>query len=148
LLALLACVVALAACGSDHRVRQFEPTHAVTVSKAPQLVSMRRIDGATWETVIVRTDGSGDVGVFIGEMAGSGTKHRHFRLSASQLARLRLLIAHAELVRRTPDFHTVQPGVEYIVITQQKDFELAQGQVPRQLTGLVGVLNGLLDQHE
>jgi hypothetical protein len=39
---------------------------------------MRRTDGATWQTVIIRRDGTGDVGIFIGERAG--THHKTFRL--------------------------------------------------------------------
>jgi hypothetical protein len=75
---LLAVAVMLAGCGGSG-VHKSPPQHVVprppvARSHAPQLVSMRRTDGATWETVIVRSDGTGDVGVFIGERAG--THHR------------------------------------------------------------------------
>src|SRR5579884_109723 len=78
---LLALAVALTGCGASHKSAPARaPKRAVVTSRAPQLISMRRIDGATWQTVVIRTDGTGDVAIFIGEW--TGYKHRTFRLSS------------------------------------------------------------------
>jgi hypothetical protein len=64
--------VAVAGCGGSHKATQPPPTQKVAVSHAPQPVSMRGVDGATYETVVIRTDGAGVVGEFIGEWTGGG----------------------------------------------------------------------------
>lgn len=121
------------------------PTPTVATSHAPQLVSMRRTDGATWETVIVRSDGTGDVGVFIGEW--SGTHHRGFALEPGALSRLRVLVAGAARSPEPPGWGSSTPSAVYSIFAQRRYLETAQGHVPRRLAGLVGVLNGLIDRY-
>jgi hypothetical protein len=117
----------------------------VPASRAPQLVSMRRTNGATYQTVVIRTDGTGDVGIFIGEL--TGTHHRQFRLAAAELTRLKRLVGIAARTRRTPDFGAQTPSVEYIVFTRRSVLELAKGRVPENLSGLVDLLSGLIDRY-
>jgi hypothetical protein len=121
------------------------PKRSAPASRAPQLVSMRRINGATYQTVVIRTDGTGDVGIFIGELAGS--HHRQFRLASAQLTRLKHLVGTAARTRQTPNFGTQVPSVEYIVFTRQSVLELAKGHVPDNLSGLVDLLSGLIDRY-
>jgi hypothetical protein len=117
----------------------------VAASRAPQLISMRRIDGATWQTVVIHTDGTGDVGIFIGEW--TGFKHKSFRLGSGELARLERLVAVA---KRTPEkayFGLPAPSVVYIIYVQRHILQVGTGHEPRQLTPLTGMLGGLIDQY-
>jgi hypothetical protein len=146
---LLAVAVILAGCGGSG-VHKSPPQHVVprppvARSHAPQLVSMRRTDGATWETVIVRSDGTGDVGVFIGERAG--THHRDFELAPGALSRLRVLVAGAARGPQAPGWGSSTPSAVYSIFAQHRYLETARGHVPRRLAGLVGVLNGLIDHY-
>jgi hypothetical protein len=147
---LLALAVGLAGCGGSHRSappapKPSQPKRVVASSQAHQLVSMRRIDGATWQTVVIRTDGTGDVGIFIGEW--TGTKHKTFRVDARELARLDRLVAAAKRTPEKPYFGSPAPSIVYIVYVQRHVLQLAPGHEPRQLTGLTGMLSGLIDQY-
>ncbi len=107
---------------------------------------MRRTDGATWETVVIRSDGTGDVGIFIGEWAG--THHRQFQLGPGALARLRYLVVTAARSPEPPSWGSSTPTAVYYIFAQRRFLETAQGYVPRRLTGLLGVLNGLIDHND
>jgi hypothetical protein len=141
---LLALALALAGCGASHKSPQPPPNRLVAQSHAPQLISMRRIDGATWQTVAIRTDGTGDVGIFIGER--TGWARRQFRLGARELAELKRLVAIADRTRETPAFGS-NPSTEYIIYAPQRVLETAKGYIPRQLASLTGILSGLIDQY-
>jgi hypothetical protein len=138
-------VVVLAGCGGSHTTVHRLPQQTVPTSHAPQLVSMRRIDGATYETVVIRTDGSGDVGIFIGER--TGTHHQGFRLEAAELARLKRLAGLAARVRQTPPLGSSTPSVLYIVFVHGHVLQAARGHVPRQLAGLTSILSALIDRY-
>ena len=146
----IAIAIAIAGCGSSHTQSHLQPppqpppAHAVAASHAPQLVSMRRIDGATYETVMVRADGTGEVGEFIGEW--TGVVHQPFQVGARELGQLRHLVAIAERTRQTPAFGT-SPSTEYIIFTRGRVLETAKGRVPRRLVGLTGILSGLIDRY-
>jgi len=144
--AAIAVVVALAGCGGSHKTPQptTTTTRTVAVSHAPQLVSMRRVDGATYETVVIRTDGTGDVGQFIGEW--TGVVHEQFQVGSRELGQLRHLVAVAARTRRTPAFGT-SPSTEYIIFTRGHVLETAKGEVPRRLAGLTSILSGLIDRY-
>lgn len=145
---LLAISVALVGCGAAaHKSTPTlrSPKPVVAVSKAPELISMRRIDGATWQTVVIHTDGTGDVGIFIGEW--TGFKHKRFRLSAGELARLDRLVTVA---RRTPEkayYGMPAPSTVYIIYVQRHILQVGKGHEPHQLTPLTGMLGGLIDQY-
>ncbi len=158
---LLAVSVALAGCGGSHRPAPAPPkraappvtnrttapvtNRAVGNSHAPQLIEMRRIDGATWQTVIVRTDGTGDVGTFVGEWAG--TKHKGFRLGGRELGQLERLAAVAERTPEKPYFGTPAPSTVWIIYVQRHILQVGTGHEPRQLAPLTGILGGLIDQY-
>ncbi|MBV9607001.1 MAG: hypothetical protein JO027_17950 [Solirubrobacterales bacterium] len=144
---LLAAASALAGCGgSVHKSSPPpSPKPVVAASRAPQLIAMRRIDGATWQTVVVRTDGTGDVAIFIGERGGNTDKD--FRLGGRELGQLERLAAVA---RRTPEkayFGTPAPSTVYIIYVQRHILQVGTGHEPRQLRGLTGILSGLIDQY-
>jgi len=145
-LSLILLVITLAACGGSHKAPQAVPTHAGATPHAPQLVSMRRTDGATWETLVIRTDGTGDLGIFIGEW--SGTKHHEFRLALDELARLKRLVNAAERVPQLVDAGTSASSVTYVIFAPPRVFLTAKGHVPRQLAPLTATLSGLIDQQE
>jgi hypothetical protein len=136
--------VALGGCGAGHKPPQPPPPHNVATSRAPALVSMRRIDGATYETVVIRTDGTGEVGEFIGEW--TGVVHQQFEVGSRELGQLRHLVAIAAQTRHTPAFGT-SPSTEYIIFTPGHVLETAKGHVPRQLAGLTAILSGLIDRY-
>lgn len=144
---LLALSVAIAGCGGTAHKSTPPPrqNQVVSTSKAPELISMRRIDGATWQTVVINTDGTGDVGIFIGEW--TGFKHKRFRLSSGELARLDRLVTVA---RRTPEkayFGMPAPSTVYIIYVRRHILQVGKGHEPRQLTPLTGMLGGLIDQY-
>jgi hypothetical protein len=64
---------------------------------------MRRTKGATWQTVVVRTDGTGYVAIFIGELGGN-TEIHETRLAT---ARVR---ARAAATLREPGVGDVDRG--------------------------------------
>lgn len=146
--------MALAGCGASHS--QTHSTHSnqppllfgnkVPASRAPDLVSMRRIDGATYETVEIHTDGSGVVGVFIGEW--TGVVHQPFDLGAREMGQLRHLVAIADRVRRTPSLGSLTPSTEYMIFTAGHVLETAKGRVPPELAGLTGILSALINRYE
>jgi hypothetical protein len=106
---------------------------------------MRRTDGATWQTVIVRSDGTGDVGIFIGERAG--THHEAFRLPPDELARIEHLVAIANEVPEAAYYGTPAPSVTYTISAPRHVLQVATGHVPRRLTALTAILSRLIDQH-
>jgi hypothetical protein len=147
---LLALPVALAGCGGSHRSappapKSSSPPRVVAESHAPQLVSMRRTNGATWQTVVVRTDGTGYVAIFIGEWGGN--THKRFQLGGRELGQLQHLAA---IARQTPEkvyFGTPVPSTVYIIYVRRHILQVGTGHEPRQLTPLTGMLNRLIDQH-
>jgi hypothetical protein len=142
----VAVAVAVTGCGgADKFSPPPSPKPPVATSHGPQIVSMRRVDGATWETVVVRADGTVDVGVFIGEW--TGTHHHQFRVAAGQLGRLKRLVVNAARSRQPPGWGSSTPPAVYYIFAGQRFLETAQGYVPRRLTALVGILNGMIDRY-
>jgi hypothetical protein len=135
---------ALGGCGASHKPPQRPPSHEVATSRAAALVSMRRIDGATYETVVIRTDGTGEVGEFIGEW--TGVVHQPFQVGSRELGQLKHLVAVAAQTRGTPAFGT-SPSTEYIIFAPGHVLETAKGHVPRRLAGLTAILSGLIDRY-
>jgi len=152
--ALLAIAVALAGCGASHK-QPPRPTlttqttmlggNRVPASNSPDLISMRRIDGATYETVEIHADGTGNVGLFIGEW--SGVVHRGFALGSREMGQIRHLVAIANRVRRTPSLGSISPSTEYIIFTGGHVLETAKGRVPPELASLTGILSGLVNRY-
>lgn len=135
----------LAGCGGSSKSSPRHPrTSTVAVSQASQLVSMRRIDGATYETVVIRTDGTCQVGEFIGEW--TGVVHQPCRVSSRELDQLRRFVELAAHTDQTPAFG-MNPSTEYIIFTRGHVLETAEGHVPRELAGLTAMLSGLIDRY-
>jgi hypothetical protein len=141
----LSLVLAVAGCGAGHKAAPPPPKHKVAKVQAPQLVSMRRTNGATWQTVIIRTDGTADVGIFIGEW--SGTHHKTFRLPSDELAHIEHLVALAQRVPQAVYYGTPAPSITYTLYVRRHILQVAQGHEPRQVAGLTGILSRLIDQH-
>jgi hypothetical protein len=146
----LALSVALAGCGGSHRSappapRPPSPKRVVAESQAPQLVSMRRTNGATWQTVVVRTDGTGYVAIFIGERGGN--THKSFQLGGRELGQLEHLAAVAKQTPEKVYFGTPVPSTVYIIYVKRHILQVGTGHEPRQLTPLTGILDGLIDQY-
>jgi hypothetical protein len=144
---LLALPVALAGCGATVHTSPppTAPRHVVATSNAPQLVSMRRTNGATWQTVVVRTDGTGYVAIFIGEQGGN--THKNFELGGRELGQLEHLAAIANQTPEKPYFGTPAPSTVYIIYTRRHIIQVGTGHEPHQLTPLTGILDGLIDQY-
>jgi len=147
---LLALSVALAGCGGSHRSappapKPPSPKRAVAESRAPQLISMRRANGATWQTVVVRTDGTGYVAIFIGEWGGN--THKSFQLGGRELGQLQHLAAVANETPEKPYFGTPPPSIVYVIYVQRHIIQVGSGHEPRKLTPLTGLLSGLIDQY-
>ena len=118
----------------------------MATSNAPQLVSMRRTNGATWQTVVVRTDGTGYVNIFIGERGGN--THKSFQLGGRELGQLQHLAAIANETPEKPYFGTPVPSIVYIIYTRRHIIQVGSGgHEPHRLTPLTGILNGLIDQY-
>jgi hypothetical protein len=150
---LLALSAALAGCGGSHRSappapRPPAPKRAVAESRAPQLVSMRRTNGATWQTVVVRTDGTGYVDIFVGEVGGSNT-HKSFQLGGRELGQLQRLAALAKQTPEKPYFGNPPPSIVYVIYTGRHIIQVGSGagHEPRRLAPLTGLLSGLIDQY-
>ena len=105
---------------------------------------MRRINGATYRTVVVRTDGTGQVGEFIGEW--TGVVHQQFRVPSRELDQLRRFAEIAAHTHQTPPFGP-NPSTEYIIFMPGHVLETAKGSVPHRLDGLTGILSGLIDRY-
>jgi hypothetical protein len=148
---LVALPVALASCGSSHRsapppAPKSPPAQRVVAeSHAPQLVSMRRTNGATWQTVVVRTDGTGYVSIFVGELGGN--THKSFQLGGRELGQLQHLAAIANETPEKVYFGTPTPSTVYIIYVRHHILQVGTGHEPHQLTPLTGILNGLIDQY-
>ncbi len=147
---LLALSVVLAGCGGSHRTappapKPPAPKRAVAESRAPQLISMRRTNGATWQTVVVRTDGTGYVAIFIGERGGN--THKSFQLGGRELGQLQHLAALANETPEKPYFGTPPPSIVYVIYTRRHIIQVGSGHEPRRLTPLTGLLSGLIDQY-
>jgi len=117
----------------------------VAESQAPQLVQMRRTNGATWQTVVVRTDGTGYVAIFIGERGGN--THKSFQLGGRELGQLEHLAAIARETPEKPYFGTPAPSTVYIIYVRRHTIQVGTGHEPHQLTPLTGILSGLIDQY-
>lgn len=144
---LLALSLALAGCGGTvHKSSPpTPPRHVVATSNAPQLVQVRRTDGATWQTVVVRTDGTGYVAIFIGERGGN--THRDFQLGGRELGQLQHLAAIANQTPEKPYFGTPAPSIVYIIYTRRHTIQVGSGHEPHDLTPLTGIVDGLIDQY-
>lgn len=144
---LLALPFALAGCGATgHKSPPpVLPKPAAVESHAPQLVQMRRTNGATWQTVVVRTDGTGYVAIFIGERGGN--THKGFQLGGRELGQLEHLAAIAGETPEKPYFGTPTPSTVYIIYTRHHTIQVGTGHEPRRLTPLTGILSGLIDQY-
>ncbi len=121
------------------------PKPVVATSHAPQLVSMRRTNGATWQTVVVRTDGTGYVAIFIGERGGN--THKSFQLGGRELGQLEHLAAIGEQTPEKVYFGTPAPSTVYIIYVQRHIIQVGTGHEPRRLTPLTGMLSGLIGQY-
>jgi hypothetical protein len=142
--------LALAGCGGTHRTappapKPPAPKRAVAESRVPQLISMRRTNGATWQTVVVRTDGTGYVAIFIGERGGN--THKSFQLGGRELGQLQHLAALANETPEKPYFGTPPPSIVYVIYTRRHIIQVGSGHEPRRLTPLTGLLSGLIDQY-
>jgi hypothetical protein len=144
---LLALAVALAGCGSaGHKSPPApRPKAVVATSRAPQLISMRRTNGATWQTVVVRTDGTGYVAIFIGERGGN--THKSFQLGGRELGQLEHLAAIADETPQKVYFGTPAPSTVYIIYAKRHILQVGTGHEPRRLTPLTGILDGLIDRY-
>jgi hypothetical protein len=148
---LLALPLALAGCGASHRQaprpapKPPSPQRVVAESRAPQLVAMRRTNGATWQTVVVRTDGSGYVAIFIGELSGS--THKTFQLGGRELGQLQHLAAIAGETPEKAYFGTPAPSTVYIIYVRHHTLQVGTGHEPYRLTPLTGLLSGLIDRY-
>jgi hypothetical protein len=118
-----------------HRARRFVST------PANALVTMRRLSPKSlmWQTLFVRRDGSGVLTSLIGEI--SGAPQRPFRLSGTQLARLHHLVAAARPVRARS---SGSGDFLYTLSISGAPASSLEGQMPRQLSALVGYLGGLM----
>lgn len=148
---MLALVLALGGCGATaHKSAPPPPVlpkPAVATSNAPQLLQMRRTNGATWQTVVVRTDGTGYVNIFIGERGGN--THKSFQLGGRELGQLQHLAAIVNETPEKPYFGTPAPSIVYIIYTRRHTIQVGSGagHEPSNLTPLTGILNGLIDQY-
>lgn len=140
-------VAALAGCGAAaHKAAPPpRPKPVVATSRAPQLVAMRRTNGATWQTVVVRTDGTGYVDIFIGERGGN--THKTFSLGGRELGQLQHLAAIANETPEKPYFGTPAPSIVYVIYVKRHILQVGSGHEPRRLTPLTGILSGLIDQY-
>ena len=107
---------------------------------------MRRTNGATWQTVVVRTDGTGYVAIFVGEEGGSNT-HKSFQLGGRELGQLQRLAALANETPEKPYFGNPPPSIVYVIYTGRHIIQVGSGHEPRRLTPLTGLLSGLIDQY-
>lgn len=143
---LLALSVTLAGCGGTvHKPPPTPRKHVVATSNAPQLVQIRRTNGATWQTVVVRTDGTGYVAIFIGERGGN--THKNFQLGGRELGQLQHLAAIANETPEKPYFGTPAPSVVYIIYVRRRTLQVGTGHEPHQLTPLTRIVDGLIDQY-
>jgi hypothetical protein len=147
---LLALSFALAGCGASHRSappapKPPHPQRAVATSNAPQLVSVRRTNGATWQTVVVRTDGTGYVAIFIGERGGN--THKDFQLGGRELGQLQHLAAIANQTPEKVYFGTPAPSTVYIIYVRRRTLQVGTGHEPHQLSPLTRIVDGLIDQY-
>lgn len=151
--------LALAGCGthtksstSARRTTAATPTTAASAHTAsPQahkfipppanaIVAMRRFSPVSlmWQTVFVQPDGHGLLTSLIGETGGA--PHRPFQLSASQLAKLRRLIAAAKSVKPGPS----KPGDYLYTLHIPGEAQISfEGPMPGRLRALVNFLDGL-----
>jgi hypothetical protein len=147
--------VALAGCGGSTR----SPTRTVAppserpsptavrrakfINTPPDaLVSMRRFSPKSlmWQTVFVRTNGTGVLTSLIGEIGG--VPQVPFRLPAAQLHKLKRLIA-----RSRPGNYVGsngQPDYTYALRILRHPPEGITGPVPRSVAPLVALLGGLM----
>lgn len=114
--------------------------HKFIPPPADAIVTMRRFSpvSLTWQSVFVEPNGYGLLTSLIGETAGA--PHRAFQLPATQLARLRRLIAGARSVRPGPSRAGDYLYTLHIHGEAQFSFE---GPIPKRLAALVNFLDGL-----
>jgi hypothetical protein len=121
------------------------PARAVPGRSAPQIVYMRRIEGLLFQTIVVRRDGSGEIGKLVGEI--NGVQFRPFRLARGQLAYLKRLLTQAAHANHAPALGPANVSLSYIVSTKGWTLRASAGHVRPQLAGLVGLLSGLIDRY-
>jgi hypothetical protein len=114
------------------------------------LVTMRQVQGMTWQTVTVRANGHGAVGMFIGEV--TGVKYAPFTLSPAALARLRREIAAARSLPRdiylTPP-ESAEPFVreeQYVLALGPRSLVTDRSDTPARMRPLVRHLLRLIVQ--
>lgn len=144
----LAVVLTLASCGGNGGPRSVARTATASVQAhtyipppANAIVTMRRFStiGMTWQSIYVQPDGNALLTSLIGETAGA--PHRHFRLTAAQLATLRRLIAAARSVKPGPS----RSGLyQYSLHIAREPLMSLEGSMPRPLAKLVNFLDGLI----
>ncbi len=155
-------VVVIAGCGGNTRSRPAraldrETTITTITSQAPtattpqappapQLVYMYQLQPRNqhFDTVTVNTNGGGNVGYFIGEVAG--VKHGYFRLNPTALGRLRRQLKG--LKRITVENGGGASAVIYTIIADGHSVRVDQGKIPRKIVGLVANLTGLINRYE
>jgi len=93
-----------------------------------------------WQTVWVKSDGSGVLTTLIGEQVGA--RQRPFRLPAGQAGLLRRLVTAARGV--PPPRHTDPKATLYTLAISGKPSENVQGAMAAPLAALVNFLSGLM----
>jgi hypothetical protein len=114
--------------------------HTFIPPPANAIVTMRRFSPVSlmWQTIFVQPNGHGLLTSLIGETAGA--PHRAFRLSASQLATLRRLIARAKSVKPGPS----KPGDYLYTLHIPGEAQVSfEGPMPGRLRALVDFLDEL-----
>jgi hypothetical protein len=150
-----AAAAALAGCGGQAHPRSERPAAPRRVRAAGPIPAARRSRRLVWvyqlqprsqlfQTLTVNADGEGDVGYFIGEVAG--VKHNRFRLAPRELARLRRELRGLSAAR------TESVGgpttVLYTIITGGRSVRLTAGRIPPRARPVVAMLAGLIARYE
>jgi hypothetical protein len=115
------------------------------------LVSMRQVNGQIFQTVSVAPDGSGRVGVFIGEV--TSIRYHAFTLDARSMTRLRRLVSATRSLRRqvflsaSASANPFVVDTEYILAIGTRSLVTDSSHAPRRLEALVVDLTGLIDHY-
>jgi hypothetical protein len=123
----------------------------VSPAEQPPLVSMHRLNGQIFETVAVQQDGSGEVGLFIGEV--TSIRYHAFTLDPGRMATLRRLVSDTHSLRRQIYLSTSvtsRPFVvdtEYIIAIGPRSLVTDSSHAPRALKKLAAYLSALINHY-